>query len=409
MKRPNNFFLILILGSLATVSPFAIDLYLPAFSQMARELDTTTSTIALSLSSYFIGLSLGQLAYGPLLDRFGRKPPIYFGLTVFILASLGCLVSDSVEMLIAFRFLQALGGCAAQVGAVAMVRDFFPPREGAKIFSLLMLIIAVSPMLAPTVGGIVTTSLGWHWVFVLLAAFAVLLMLVNFFFLPEGHRADNSITLKPGPIFRTYASILKDPQFYTYALSGAFAFSGLFVYVAGSPILFMDIFQLNAQTYGGIFAFLSVGLIGTAQVNILLTRHFSSERIFRFAVIFQTIVGLVFLAGTITGAFGLIPTVAMLFLLLSSVGLSNPNASALALAPFAKNAGSASALLGFLQIGTGAVASAGVGMLNSKSALPIVAILSATSLIALAIFLTGRRRISSLVEDESGEAAVMAH
>lgn len=407
MKRPSNFFLILILGALATVSPFAIDLYLPAFSQMASELNTTTATIALSLSSYFIGLSVGQLAYGPVLDRFGRKLPLYFGLTVFILASLGCLMADSVEALIAFRFLQALGGCAAQVGAVAMVRDFFPPRESAKIFSLLMLIIAVSPMLAPTVGGIVTVALGWHWVFVLLAGFALVLILVAFFFLPEGHQADPSIALKPGPISRTYLAILKEPQFYTYALSGAFAFSGLFVYVAGSPILFMDIFQLNAQTYGGIFAFLSVGLIGTAQVNILLTRRFTSEQIFRAALGFQAAVGLLFLAGTLLGGLGLIPTVAFLFLILSSVGLSNPNASALALAPFSKNAGSASALLGFLQIGTGAVASAGVGMIGSKSALPIIAILSLTSLIGLGIFFTGRRRILTQIEGE--EAAVMAH
>jgi DHA1 family bicyclomycin/chloramphenicol resistance-like MFS transporter len=289
-----------------------------------------------------------------------------------------------------------------------MVRDFFPPREGAKIFSLLMLIIAVSPMLAPTVGGIVTTALGWHWVFVLLASFAFLLMLVNFFVLPEGHEADPGITLKPGPIFRTYLSILREPQFYTYALSGAFAFSGLFVYVAGSPILFMDIFRLNAQTYGGIFAFLSVGLIGAAQLNILLTRRFSSEKIFRTAVAFQALVGLLFLAGTLLGGFGLVGTVALLFATLSSVGLSNPNASALALAPFAKNAGSASALLGFLQIGTGAVASAGIGMIDTKSALPIVAILSLSSLIALAIFFTGRRRIHGLVEGEEGDA-VMAH
>ena len=162
--------IILILGALSTVSPFSIDMYLPAFPQIAHDLGTTPAEISLSVSGYFIGLALGQLFYGPLLDRFGRKRPLYAGLSLFVVASLGCLTARSPGLFIAFRLLQALGGCVAQVGAIAMVRDFFPVEESAKILSLLFLVLSVSPLFAPTIGSFVATTVGWPWIFVILAA-----------------------------------------------------------------------------------------------------------------------------------------------------------------------------------------------------------------------------------------------
>src|SRR5215469_10568895 len=155
----SKFVIILILGALSTVSPFSIDMYLPAFPQIARDLGTTPAEISLSVSGYFVGLALGQLFYGPLLDRFGRKKPIYAGLSLFILSSIGCATARSPDVFIAFRLLQALGGCVAQVGAITMVRDFFPVEESAKIISLLILVLRVSPLFAPTVGGFVTTMI----------------------------------------------------------------------------------------------------------------------------------------------------------------------------------------------------------------------------------------------------------
>lgn len=395
--KPSNLYLILTLGSLATISPFAIDLYLPAFQQMAEEFGTTPARVALSLSSFFVGLSLGQLFYGPLLDRFGRKRPLFFGLGIFILASFGCLQSKSVEALIAFRFLQALGGCVASVSATAMVRDFFPPREGAKIFSLLMLVLSVSPLLAPTIGGFVTAYLGWHWVFILLAAIVSLILANVVLFLPEGHEPDVSVSLRFVPILKSYWSILREPQFFTYAGAGALSFSGLFAYVAGAPIIFMDIFKVSPQVFGGIFAGLSVGLIGASQINIFLMKHFRSEQIFMAGLIAQTVVGGIFLVGSFVDAYGLVSTVVLLFLFLSSLGFSYPNASALALAPFSRNAGSASALLGFLQIGAGALASGVIGMFVTGNSLPIVVVISATALCGLLAYLFGRTRIVSQI------------
>src|SRR5687767_1114141 len=166
--QQNSTLIILILGALSTVSPFAIDMYLPAFSDIARDFGTTPARISLSVTSYFIGMAIGQMLYGPLLDRFGRKKPLYAGLAVFIIASICCTQSGSVESLVIFRFIQALGGSAAWVGASAMVRDFFPVDESARMFSMLILIIGLSPLLAPTIGGFISTALGWQAVFYVL-------------------------------------------------------------------------------------------------------------------------------------------------------------------------------------------------------------------------------------------------
>ncbi len=396
----SNFFIIAILGALSTVSPVAIDMYLPAFPQIATDLETTAPRIAFSLSSYLVGMAIGQIFYGPLLDRFGRKPPLYFGLLLFIAASIGCIFSGSVESLIAFRFLQALGGCAAQVAAVTMVRDFFPAEARTKVFSLLVLILGAAPLLAPTVGSFIAANLGWQWVFVVLAGMISLLFAVVFFFLPEGHEPDESVSLKLKPILVNFASIIREPQFYTYALAGAFSFAGLLVYIAASPIIFMEVFGVGAKTFGGIFAFLSIGIIGGSQVNLLLTRRFAGERILQVALVCQCLVSVVFLIGTLSESFGLVATIVLFFAFLLCLGILSPNATALALAPFGKNAGSASALLGFLQIGTGALASAGVGLFSSGSRLPAISILAATALTALLILTVGKRTIARQTEVE---------
>ena len=279
-KTHNRPLIIFILGALSTISPFAIDMYLPAFPEMAAGLDTTTARISLSLSSYFAGFAAAQLIYGPLLDRFGRKPPLYAGMGLFVMASVACMLARNVEWLIAWRFVQALGGCAAAVAAMAMVRDFFPVRDTAKIISLLILVLSASPFLAPSIGMFVTMNLGWRWVFVVLSAFVLVMLAVSAFVLPVGYEPDRNIKLRPLPILRNYAEVLKEPQFLTYALATGFAFSGLLVYVASAPIVFMEVFHVSTKQFSAIFAGLAVGFIGSNQVNILLLRKCSSEQIF---------------------------------------------------------------------------------------------------------------------------------
>lgn len=394
-KRPARLFIILLLGSLMTVSPFSIDMYLPAFSQIAKDFGTTPARISFSITSYFIGLAVGQLLYGPLLDRFGRKRPLYFGLILYILACLGCMLSHSVEMLAGIRFIQALGGCAALVAATAMVRDFFPVEESAKIFSLLILILGLSPLLAPTLGGFITAWLGWQWVFIILSIIVFLILMALVFFLPEVHKPDTSISLAARPMLAIFFSILKNPQFYTYTLAGAFSFSAMFVYVAGSPVIYLDLFRISPQSYGGIFALIAVGFLGSNQLNVALLRRYSPAQLFYFGLLCQVIIGAVFLLGALNNWYGIVATTVLFFFFLSCLGLTYPNASALALAPFTKNFGSASALLGFLQIGISGLISSGVGLLNPRGIAPVTAMLAGISVIAFLILLAGRKKLAA--------------
>ncbi len=409
MTKNKYFFLILLLGSLTALGPFSIDMYLPGFPAIAKDLHTSVAKVSLSLSGFFIGISVGQLLYGPLLDRFGRKKPLYIGLSVYIAASLGCAFADTINLLILMRCIQAIGSCAAAVASIAMVRDLFPVKENAKVFALLMLVVGVSPMIAPTVGGYVTVAFGWHSVFIILMLLGIMNLVASIFGLPESYRPDKTLSLKPGPILINFMGVLKEPQFYTYALTGAIAFSGLFAYVAGSPLLFMDIFAVKEETYGWIFAFLSIGLIGSSQVNTVMLRYYSSEQLIFGSLICQAITGVVFLTGSINGWFGLGETIALLFIFLSCLGFASPNASALSLAPFTKNAGSASALMGAVQMGLGALASVAVSMFDVHSSVPMVAIMASTSIIALFILYTGRKKIKNKVSVDKENTGVSLH
>lgn len=406
MTKRKHFFLILLLGSLTALGPFSIDMYLPGFPAIAKDLHTTVAKVSLSLSGFFIGISAGQLLYGPLLDRFGRKRPLYIGLSVYIISSIGCAYATSIDALIILRCVQAIGSCAAAVASIAMVRDLFPVSENAKVFSLLMLVVGVSPMIAPTVGGYVTTAFGWHSVFIVLMLLGLVNLLASIFGLPESYKPDKTISLKPKPIITNFITVLREPQFYTYALTGSVAFAGLFAYVSGSPLLFMDIFAVKEETYGWIFAFLSIGLIGSSQLNTLMLRKYSSEQLIFAALICQSVTGLVFLTGSINGWFGLPATIALLFIFLSCLGFASPNTSALSLAPFSKNAGSASALMGAVQMGLGTIASVGVSLFDTRSSLPMVAIMASTSLIALSILYFGRKNIKNkIVADKDATPA----
>ncbi len=393
MTNKNYLKLILILGSLAALGPFSIDMYLPGFSNIAKDLNTSVANVSMTLSSYFIGISVGQLLYGPLLDRFGRKKPLFFGLLVYILASLGCIFVSSIDVFIGLRFVQAVGSCAAAVASIAMVRDLFPAKEIPKVLSKLMLVIGLSPMLAPTIGGYFIEGYGWHSIFFTLMCMGILILLAAQFGLPNTHQPDRSISLKPKPIITSYLSIIREPQFYTYAFTGAVTFSGLFTYVAASPIIFMDIFKVDAKTYGWIFAFMSASFIGASQLNAVLLKKFTSQQMIYGVLITQSIISILFLIGALNNVLGLFETIGMLFLFLACLGISNPNCSGLSLAPFAKNTGSASALMGAIQLGLGALASFAVGVFVKDSLIPMVVIMFVSSLLGFVILNIGKQTI----------------
>lgn len=393
MDKKKYLSLVLVLGSLTALGPFSIDMYLPGFSGIAKDLNTSVSNVSLTLSSYFIGISAGQLLYGPLLDRFGRKKPLYIGLLIYILASLCCYFVTSIDYFIGLRFIQAVGSCGASVAALTMVRDLFPIREIPNVYAKLMLVLGLSPMLAPTFGGYITAAFGWHMVFLILTFMGIAVLIAAKFFLPSHYKPDTSISLKPKPIVNNFILVLKEPQFYTYAFTGAVAFSGLFTYVASSPIIFMDIYNVNEKIYGWIFALLSVSFIGTSQLNSFLLKKYTSEQLIAFALKLQLAISLIFALGIYLEILNLYGVITMLFLFLGCLGLCNPNTTALSLAPFEKNAGSASAVMGAVQMGLGAFASVIVGFFVTNSIFPVTLIFIGSSFFALVILHSGKRNI----------------
>lgn len=397
MNTPNTkksrFLTILTLGLLSAIGPFSIDMYLPSFKEIAASMDTSISQVTLSLSSYFIGVSIGQLIYGPLLDRYGRKIPLYVGMLLYLVTSIYCAFIVDVESLIIARFLQALGGCAGMVSARALVRDIFPVEENAKIFSLLMLVIAISPILAPSLGGYISSTLGWEAIFISLALIALLVLTAMYFWLPDGNPPNKELSLMPKPIIKEFLAVAKVPKFYTYALTGAIASSGLYSYIAGSPYVFMEIYEVSEKQYGWIFAIISIGLITASQLNTLLLKKYSSEQITLVVLTCQVIVGIVLVLLTYFNMLNLYSTIALIWLYLATQGFVFPNTSALALAPFSINAGTASALMGAVQLGIGAMATALVSALSNNTALPMTGVMLLCGSTAFIVLLFGSRII----------------
>ncbi|GAA4340531.1 multidrug effflux MFS transporter [Flaviaesturariibacter amylovorans] len=391
MKAPSSTLTIVLLGLLTAIVPFSIDMYLPGFTDIARTYETSVARVSLTLSSFFIGIGIGQLVYGPLLDRFGRLRPLYIGLLVYCAASVGCAVAPSLDTLIALRFLQAAGACSASIAATAMVRDLFPPQDNAKIFSYLILVLSVSPMLAPTIGSVLSAALGWRSIFIVLAGLIVLIALGVRLFLRGSKGPDVHYSLRPASILRTYRSVLREPVFLLYAVLSAIGLAGLFTYIASSPGVFMEHFGLSQQQYGILFAFLASGLIIAAQVNTVLLRRFRSAVIIRWAFGAQVLLAAIYVLLAAGQRDGLEVSIGLLFFYLAAAGLIMPNATALAMRPFSTHAGSASALLGFVQMGLGSVVTVVIGLLAIRSALPMAACMLGGSVIGLLLLLLGTR------------------
>lgn len=374
------------LGLLSAIGPFSIDMYLPGFKSIALDLQTNIEHIQLSLTSFFIGIAGGQMIYGPLLDRFGRKSPLLIGLLIYIGASISCVFIQSADGLIILRFIQALGSCAGMVASRAMVRDYFPPSETAKIFSMLMLVIGISPILAPTMGGYIIEIWGWHYIFVFLTILTILISLGVIFILPKS-KPNINISLLPTPIIKGFWIVLKNPQFLIYSVAGGTASSGLYAYLSGSPFVMMEIYGLNEKQYGWVFALLAAGLIITSQLNTLVLKRFSSENISKYALMVQAIAGSFMLILALSNSLTLHGIIVLIFCFLACQGFVFPNTSALALNPFSKSAGSASALLGTIQLSIGAIASVLVSIAHNRTNIPMVSIMAACAILSYLILL----------------------
>lgn len=377
--------IILILGAIAALGPFSIDMYLPGFSAIAEDLNTDISSVSLTLTSYFIGISVGQLVYGPIVDRYGRKKPLLVGLVIYLLAALACAFSPSINWLIANRLLLALGGCVGMVASRAIVRDLFPVNEVARVFSSLLLVMGVAPIIAPTVGGYITSSFGWEYIFIILSVIAALLILTVYSFLEESKEKDATVSLKPAKVMRGYLDVLKNREFLLYGLAGSLTMAAMFTYITGSPFVIMELYGFSETVFGWIFGFNAFGFILGSQLNRFWLRKRDSHDISKITAFGFFATTVLLLIGAVSGFLTAPLLIALLFSSLFLMGFINPNTTALALEPFDKNAGIASALIGSFRMLSGALASGLISLFFNGTSYPLVFIMTSCALIVFAL------------------------
>lgn len=377
--------LVLILGSLSGLGPLAIDMYLPSFDAIAREFGVASHRVEITLATYFVGLSLGQLIYGPIADRFGRKRPLYVGLMLFALTSAGCTVALNIESLAALRFAQALGGCAQMVVARAVVRDFFEERKAARVFSTLILVMGIAPIVAPILGGWLVVGLGWRSIFWVQSVAAVLVLLAVIRFLPESLPPSKRRARKFSEIVGVYLALFKDRRFMANTISGGLASASLFAYIGGSPFAFMQVFGVSEAHFGYYFGANAFGLILASQVNGAISERVDPRLSVRLAMMVAAAAVLVLVGVTLFEVGGFYSFLIPLFIFTASLGFILPSTTALALAPHGETAGSASAIYGFLQFMLSGIGAFLVSTFHNNTAAPMVLAIAACIWLSLLI------------------------
>jgi len=378
----------LILGAMTAILPAAVDMYLPALPNLAESLSVDPSRVQLTLSAFFVGVAGGQLLHGPLSDRYGRKPLMLIGLALYVLASAGCAMATSVEALTVLRFVQALGACAGMVIALAVIRDAFPPQEGAKMISRMLLVGGLAPILAPFIGGQLLGVFGWRAIFWFLALYGAACFIAVMIFLPETRLAHTRGPTSIRSWLQGFSSVLAHRRFVGFALTRGFASAGMFTYIAGSPFVFIVLFGVPPQHYGWLFGLNALGLMAANQINIRLLRTRTSEQVAGIGVRVSITAGLLLVAAALLpvglGWPAFAALLVPLFFCVATNGIINPNATSMGMAPFGDRAGTASALIGSITFMTAGIASAIVSSFPAHSALPMALTICAVE--ALAVF-----------------------
>ena len=388
---------VVILGSLIAFAPLSIDMYLPAFPAIADHFGVAPGAVQTTLAVFFVGLAVGQGILGPIMDRLGRLRPLIFGIAVYVAASLWAAIAADIESLTAARLLQALGGCAGIVASRAMVRDLFDERASAQVYSLLMLVMGLAPILAPMIGGFLIANYEWPVIFWVLAAFGLACIPAVLFGLGETlprekrHRGGGL-----AEVGRAYLALCLDRPFIAFALANALVSSAMFAYITGSPFVFIELHGLAPASYAILFGVNAAGLIAASQVNAFLLRRHSSRAILKIAMGVHLAAALALLAFTLLLPQAFYPLVACIFIVVGSYGFVGANATAAAMARADVNAGSASALTGILQFAFAAVVGGLVGAFNDGSALPMAIVIACASIAGT---------VARLASGEKAEAA----
>jgi DHA1 family bicyclomycin/chloramphenicol resistance-like MFS transporter len=387
--------LMVLLGVLTAFAPLSIDMYLPALPALETYFHATEGAVQLTLAMFIVGFSLGQTFYGPLTDRFGRKPPLYVGMLVYTFSSGACALATSVQALTALRLLQSLGACAGSVISRAMVRDLFPPEETRRVYSALILVMGVSPLLAPLFGAYMLLWFGWKAIFLSVMIVGALATVGMFFRLPETLPSARPISF--GYIFATYGALLKDRFFLGATLATGFSSAGMFAYIAGSPFIFINLFGVRPDRFSWFFGLNAAAVVIGAQINGRMLHGHAPEKVMRYAAYVQALAGTLLIVAISLGAKSLLSIAFPLFLYLCTIGFVFPNAVALALANHGKVAGMASALLGTLQFSMAAIATLALGAIDSTTALPMSAIICFCGVMGVVMHLLLMRQHAALI------------
>lgn len=372
----------LVLGLLSAIGPFAIDMYLPALPSIGQSLGVSMSAVQASLMAFFISLGIGQIIYGPISDMVGRKPPLYFGLALFAVCSVGCAMAPDIETLIVLRFLQGLGASAGMVIPRAVVRDLHTGNDAARLMSLLMLVFSVSPILAPLSGSLLIEVWGWRSVFWAVTVAAVLALILMATSQPETRPPEQRVDSSVRSALSGYLFLLRDPHFHGLVFIGAFGISSFFAYLANSSFILIDHYGLTPRQYSIAFAANAASFIGVSQLTGRLSARFGLVPVVKVAVTAYALVMTSLLIVNLMGIERLDVMLVMLFVGFGFLGLVIPTTTVLALEEHGTIAGTASALMGTLQFVTGAAVMAVTGLFVDGTARPMVAGIAACALLA---------------------------
>jgi DHA1 family bicyclomycin/chloramphenicol resistance-like MFS transporter len=395
-----------VLGLLIAVGAFAIDMYIPGFAAITRDLRTSPGTMQLSMTSFFVALAMGQLVYGPVSDVVGRKPPVYAGLAVFVIASGLAAFAPSIEWLVAARFFQGLGAAATAVIPMAIVRDEYVGPDAARLLSLAMLALSISPILAPVFGGLVVQYMSWRMIFVVLMIIACLAMAMVWRMLPETLPPAQRTKLRIIGIGMTYGRLLRSRNFMAPILIAGFAQCVLFVFISGSPFVFVTLHHIQPTTFGILFALHAMMLIGISQFNAPMMRWFGTKRLIGGASILVCVVTLGLAGLVANGMSELWPFVALTLVMFTGLGLVMAPAFLTAMEPFGAIAGAAAAMGAGLEFAMSSAMTAAMSLCADGTARPMTLFLALSACGSFASWVLFVRTPAAAVPDvESTECA----
>lgn len=375
---------VVLLGALTAFDPLSIDMYLPAFGDIQREFHTSFDQVELSMSSFFVGMALGQLFYGPLSDRYGRKLPLLGGMILYFFATIGCMFAPNIEIFILMRVLQALGGCAGMVITRAILSDLFDSRKVADFMSSMALVMGLAPILAPTIGGYINNYFGWRAIFGLLAFSNLFCLAAIMALLPETH-FKRLHKLNIASTLRSYGQLLKDRMFVGYLIPVTAIRAGMFAYIAGSPFVFIELYGIPKIYYGWIFGLNAMGLVIASQINRVLLKRYSIDEVLKYTIAIAASASLVVFLGPMVSSLASVLLISI-FIFIATLNFVTPNGMAGALAGQGHRAGTASALFGCMQWGLASVSSFMVSHFHNGTSLPMTGTILGCGLLSLVAY-----------------------